>query len=425
MTSQSPPEAGEAPDEYRNAWASIQHLVMVEGASWSGREKNCAFLNLGERRFANVSGLSAANFPDDARAAATVDWDDDGRLDLLVKNRTGPRLRFLRNRGPADAHWLKLDLRGTECNPDAIGAAVVVDLGERSLRKTLHAGDGYLSQSSKRLHFGLGDATEVRALTVHWPGGEAESFAVDAVEPGGRYLLVQGTGSPEPVAARSHPAFEQLEPAVESRFEGRADRAVLVDKLPMPAVKIPGFEDPKRQIKDFAGQPLLVNLWESTCAACLGEFGEFRERKAELEASGLALVPLTLDEGPALLKARQILDRFGLAEGAGYADGTLMTSLEVAFIEIFGRIDETALPTSLLFDGAGQLVVVYRGAIDVDRLLEDVEQLERLDPRASTEPLLGGHWYGRGRRDFATLSKVFDELGRKQIARLYATLAEE
>ena len=422
MTSQSPPEAGEATDAYRNAWASIQHMVMVAGASWSGHEKNCVFLNLGGRKFANVSSVSAADFLDDARAVASVDWDDDGRLDLIVKNRTAPRLRFLRNEGTTDAHYLKLDLRGTECNRDAIGATALVDLGERTLRKTVYAGDGYLAQSSKRLHFGLGASDQVLAVTVRWPGGEAEDFG--ALAANGRYLLVQGSGTAAPLAARTEAAFEDLAPARETRFEGRADRAVLVDKLPMGPIAIPSFEDAKRKIKDFAGRPLLVNLWGSTCAACLKEFGEFRERRDELEASGLALVPLTIDEGPALAEARRILERFELTAGAGYADGSFMKTLEVAFVEVFGRIDETALPTSLLFDQAGNLVVIYRGALDVDRLLADVALLEAADPAGTTEALSGGRWYGPGRRDFAALSKVFTELGRERLAELYGTLAE-
>ena len=423
MTSQSPPAACDTPPEdYRNAWASIQHLVMVEGASWSGREKNCAYLGVGGMRYSNVSSVSSANYPDDARAVAAVDWDDDGRLDLIVKNRTAPRLRFLRGQGPEQANWLKLDLRGTTCNLDAVGAVAVVELEGRTLRQTLHAGEGYLAQSSKRLHFGLGDAEGARAVSVEWPGGETESFG--ELEAGGRYLLVQGTGRAEPVAAMTHADFATLEPAVETRSEGRVGRAVLVDRMPLAPVFIPSFEDARRKIKDYEGRPLFVNLWESTCAACLGEFGEFRERRADLDAAGLALVPLTLDEGPKLGEARRILDQFGLARDAGYVDGALMKLFEVVFIEVFGQLDEAALPTSLLFDASGQLAVIYRGAVDVDQLLADVEVLaSEQEPTSSGERLTDGHWYLRLRRDYATLARVFGELGRQRMAELYQGLA--
>jgi len=423
VTSQSPPEAGESTDEYRNAWASIQHMVMVGGASWSGREKNCVFLNTGQRVFANASSVSRADYADDARAAAVVDWDDDGRLDVLVKNRTAPRLRLLRNQGAERGNFLKVDLVGTECNGDAIGAAVVVDLGDRVLRKTVFAGDGYLSQSSKRLHFGLADAERVVELTVHWPGGEPETFR--DLSANTRVRIVQGSGQAEPVAARTHADFAQLEPTPETRLEGRVSRTVLIDKLPVAPVTIPSFEDPKRKVKDLRGSPALVNLWETTCAACLKEFGEFRERRADIEASGLRIVPLTLDEGPALVRAREILSRFGLDEGAGYADRNLMQTLEVYFVEVFGRSEDVSLPTSLLIDEAGQLVAIYQGAVDVDQLLADVALVKRMDPASgNTELLSGGRWFQRGMREFELLSPVFAELGRERLSQYYGELAE-
>ena len=423
MTAQSPTEGSEPTEEYKNAWASIQHMVMVDGASWSGREKNCVFLNTGGRVFATASSVSRADYVDDSRAVATVDWDDDGRMDLILKNRTAPRLRLLRNQGADGGGFLKVDLVGTECNRDAIGATVTLDLVERKLRKTIFAGDGYLSQSSKRLHFGLGRAERVHSLTVQWPGGGSETFedlAVDA-----RYRVVQGSGEIEPVAARTHADFAHLEPAVEMPFEGRVDRIVLVDRLPMVPVTIPSFEDPKRKVKDFAGRPLLLNLWQTTCAACLGEFAEFKKRREDIEAKGLEIVTLTLDEGPALAQARKILDRFGLQDGAGYADRSLMQTLEVFFVEVLNRSDEVALPTSLLIDEGGQLVAIYQGAVDVDRLLKDVAIVKRMDPSKRTNVILsGGRWFHRGNRELDLLSKVFEELGRERLSQYYGVLAE-
>ena len=198
VVGQSPPLPGEPTKQYRNAWESIQHMVMGSGSSWARRERNCVYLSLGGVRFADASYVSGGDFPDDSRAVAAVDWDDDGRLDLMLKSRTAPRLRFLRNVGPA-ARWLKLDLRGTRCNRDAIGATVLVDLGPQVLRKTLYAGDGYLAQSSKRLHFGLGEGADVRSVSVRWPGGEEERYEPRFTFHGFQYVEVRGLGhAPRP-----------------------------------------------------------------------------------------------------------------------------------------------------------------------------------------------------------------------------------
>jgi hypothetical protein len=134
-------------------------------------------------------------------------------------------------------------------------------------------------------------------------------------------------------------------------------------------------------------------------------------------------VPLTLDEGPALAASRRALDELGFEHG-GYVDGALMKVLEVAFVEVFGRIDPTALPSSLLFDPAGQLAAIQRGPLEVDRLLESARALAEEEPTTSGTTLTGGRWYARGRRDYATLAKVFAELGRQRVSEIYTNLAE-
>ena len=114
-------------------------------------------------------------------------------------------------------------------------------------------------------------------VTVHWPGGESESFG--SLEPDARYRLVRGSGVAEPVAARTHADFADLEPRPGTRLEATVGRIVLVDALPVEPMPVPSLEGGDRTVEDFAGRPLLINLWESTCAACLREFGEFRERR--------------------------------------------------------------------------------------------------------------------------------------------------
>jgi len=46
------------------------------------------------------------------------------------------------------------------------------------------AGSGYLSQDDGRMHFGLGAATRVDKLTIHWPSGREQvlsNLAVDRI----------------------------------------------------------------------------------------------------------------------------------------------------------------------------------------------------------------------------------------------------
>ena len=78
------------------------------------KERNCCYLNLGDRAtaFANISAATGVDFPDDGRSLVTVDWDQDGDLDIWLSNRNAPRLRFLRNDMPVGSHSLMVQLIG-------------------------------------------------------------------------------------------------------------------------------------------------------------------------------------------------------------------------------------------------------------------------------------------------------------------------
>ena len=185
---------------YVEAWSRVNELLR-SGRSFSGREKNCAYLNLGGKRFANVSAISNFDAPLDGRALAVSDWDQDGDLDVWMTNRNGPRARFLVNSyadsRTSDANFLALRLQSTSpsSNRDAIGARVRVKLlgQDGALLRTVRAGEGYLSQSSRWLHFGLGAATQIESIEITWPDGQAEVVPPPPIN--AHYHVTQGSGS--------------------------------------------------------------------------------------------------------------------------------------------------------------------------------------------------------------------------------------
>jgi hypothetical protein len=59
----------------------------------------------------------------------------------------------------------------------------VIAAGKRQTAERV-AGSGYMSQNDERLHFGLGAASAVEKLIVHWPSGREqtlENLTVDRV----------------------------------------------------------------------------------------------------------------------------------------------------------------------------------------------------------------------------------------------------
>jgi hypothetical protein len=114
-----------------------------------------------------------------SRCAAVGDFDGDGRLDIVVNNFNYYPYLF-KNRFPRK-NYLAFRLRGTQSNRDAIGAVVRVHAGDQIFTRQVNTAGGYLSQSSRTLHFGLGDRTSVDRVEITWPSGSRTTLQAPAL----------------------------------------------------------------------------------------------------------------------------------------------------------------------------------------------------------------------------------------------------
>lgn len=109
------------------------------------------------------------------RGSATIDFNNDGRVDLLAIDYEGPTV-LLENRTQTANHWLTIDLRGKSPNTFAYGARVTGKSSDRIWVAEVSPASSYLSSSDPRIHWGLGDVTHLETLTIHWPTGVSQTL---------------------------------------------------------------------------------------------------------------------------------------------------------------------------------------------------------------------------------------------------------
>jgi enediyne biosynthesis protein E4 len=159
------------------------------------KEPLLLFQNNRQGKLQNVSAASgpvfARTFP--ARGLAIGDYDNDGRIDVLIGN-NGAAPMLLKNNAGEGHHWLGLRLQGTACNRDAIGAILSWSIGGQKRTRFKAGGGSYLSAHDPREVLGLGAATSIDWLEITWPAPskKVERFTNLPVD---RYVtIVEGRG---------------------------------------------------------------------------------------------------------------------------------------------------------------------------------------------------------------------------------------
>jgi len=390
---------------YRQGWRALNRLLH-ENRSFSGNERHCAFVNCGpdangrHQAFANVSNAIGFDFSDDGRGLAVADWDFDGDLDVWTTSRTAPRVRFLRNSNANRNHFVSIQLRGngSSTNRDAIGARVAVHLADRDqpLIKTLHAGHGFLSQSTRWLHFGLGTSSTIDRIVIKWPAGGRQELA--GLKAGQHYIITQDS-----------PRAVPFSPPVK-RAALTASRPDLPSGSPSARIIVPpGMPLPKLVTTDRAGreQPfrrrkqglLLVNLWSAWCLPCQEELSEWAQAAADFRKARIEVVALHAESGrnrkEELMKAREAIAEsrfpFPWLTAAPLTTRSL-NFLHAACLDLWAPLP---VPSSVLVDARGEVLALYVGPVEASQILRDAKLATATpeDRRNAAIPF-PGRWVG-------------------------------
>ena len=138
-----------------------------------------------------------------SRGLAVGDLFNDGNMDVVIEDLDGKPM-ILRNHGVPGNHWVSFELDGTKSNRLALNARIRIVAGGMTQTDEIHSGGSYLSQNDLRVHFGLGSATKIDKLEIHWPSGLVENLTNLAADR--FYNVLEGKGVVDPRVARPAPA---------------------------------------------------------------------------------------------------------------------------------------------------------------------------------------------------------------------------
>ena len=357
---------------YDDGWRATNRLLVSNGAQ-AQHERNVLLRNNGHGGFDEVSGSTGLDVDQDGRSFAVFDYDGDGDADvLLMASRSSPQLRLFRNDYGAGHASIALRLTGTKSNRDAIGARVTVETDAIRATRIVMAGSGFISQHSKQLLFGLANSQRIVKVTIVWPSGLVQT--VEGLRLNHRVSIEEGSDvvRSEPFRTRSVSPRQATASSPTNRDSGSS--TWLYEPFPAPDFTLRDLEGGEHSLSGMAGRPVLLCFWSTWAPPSRAALEALARQRDRLAKAGASLLALAVDPPEGSAKVRASVAGLGL--DVTIAGGEVAGTYNILHRYLFDRREDLRLPTTLLVSGRGEIVKVYSGPIDADRIVEDVAKVD-------------------------------------------------
>jgi len=424
VVAETPLDAVPSP-KYEQGWNAINELIRADG-TWSGYERNNFYANNRDGTFSDIAGTLGLDSVEDSRAFALADFDRDGRVEVLLKNRSGPQLRLLKNFLPELGNAVAFRLRGTKSNRDAIGASITVEAGNTRVTKFLQAGSGFLSQHSKELFFGVGPEMGPVRATVRWPGGLEQRL--EGLPIGHCILIEEGSDRyhAEPLAANltDHLAVPEAGPQVSPPLPGTVETWLLAP-VAAPEFTLPDTAGKNHSLDQLRGGPAMLQFSTLDSAAAVERLRSLQKWQAARGAHGIGLAAINLDDAAQADRVRAFVRQNGLTIPVLLASEETVAVYNILFRYLYDRRRDLGVHTAFLLNGQGLIVKVYQGEVPLETIAADARRIPATAASRRLQALpFAGNWFGGDfERNHFTYALIFMERGYPDHALAFARRA--
>lgn len=402
VVAKSPDDAKPSP-EYEQGWSAVNELIRSD-ATWSGYERNVFYANNRDGTFSDVSAAVGLDFLEDGRSFALADFDHDGRQEIFLKNRSGPQVRVLKNAIDQLPPSMVFSLRGTKSNRDAIGAVITVQSESGRQTRSLQAGSGFLSQHSKEIFFGLGEAKGPVHASIRWPSGlmqELHDLPLNHrvyFEEGAAEVRTQAFSRTER-PMKSSEMREKIEPLPET-----VETWLLVP-VAAPEFSLPDIRGQARSSGSLRGKPALLYFWTVKSEQCRDDL---KALERSFSSTQLQVLALSADENDSAAEINQFSSEQHFSFPVLRASDDVAAVYNIFYRYLFDRHRDLSLPTSFLINAHGEIVKVYQGSLDLAQVERDCRDIPGTDAQRVAKALpfrgVADHYdFGRNNLSFGSI----------------------
>lgn len=342
---------------------------VANGMPWSGNERNHLFFGgIQGETFADFSGISGLDDPGDGRAFSLLDYDRDGRQDLLLASPGKPRFRLLRNglgqRIGADNGFIAVRFVGGNHDPepstewsarDGFGTAVWVTRDDTVVFREHQPEGGYVGQHSNTMIIGLGDRAIADRMKVRWLSGKVQ--AIENV-PARKLVTVYENPAQSPTgeAFVVEDYVRDDSPLRAQVASGDFWKARFLPLVPLASTLDLRHEG--KALKSPTGLTLVATM-ATWCVACVAEMPEFRALREAFDERELTIVGVPVDPED----TAEMLAAWTASHQPPYEIAAGIDPEEIARVNAvtLAELRAEAVPATFLTDSRGRVLMARWG----------------------------------------------------------------